>query len=152
MIHSPESEANQGQSEPVKELDEKEPKEDHAVLMKKEEDKTFSSNTSFTNEPQCDDLAIGACEHPHPHQLPQEWCKTSECAFKHQEKEIGDTESTTALEEKVLTSDIKDELEDDPESMMPPKKTLHDILKDSRRRIMKVSKMYKCIRTISNTR
>ena len=84
--------------------------------------------------------------------LPQEWYKISDFAFKHQEKEIGDTESTTALEETVLTSDIKDELKDDPESMMPPKKTLHDILKDSRRRIMKVSKMYKCIPTISNTR
>ena len=58
MIHSPESEANQVQSEPVKELDEKEPEEDHAVLMEKEEEETLSSNTSSTNEPQCNDLAI----------------------------------------------------------------------------------------------
>ena len=60
MRHSLEPKANQVQSEPVKELDEKESKEDHAVLIKKEGEETLSSNTSFSNEPQCDDMAIGA--------------------------------------------------------------------------------------------
>ena len=58
----------------------------------------------------------------------------------------------------MLTSDIKDKLEFDPESMMSPNKTSCAILADSKRRMMKLVERYKCIsnqgtpRTISSIR
>ena len=98
------------------------------MKMESQEEETSGNNTLSTSEPQCKELAIGTYEHPC--QLPQEQCKTSDYLSKNQEKEAGDTESKTVLEEIVLTSNIKDKLE---------------------RRMMKVLRMYRCIRTASNT-